>query len=100
MQDEKPTVRVIIDSLGISPISMIFYTEKHTPHLILMLLVAYSANTKRYKKPYKMTETLAHGYSSESIKSYQMNDRPGFRWFSKIVVSLKVSSLSGIGRVN
>ena len=31
-----------------------------------MLLVANLANTKWYKKPWNMIETLAYGYSSES----------------------------------
>ena len=31
--------------------------------LTLMLLVANLTNTKYYKKPENMTETLAHGYS-------------------------------------
>ena len=39
-------------------------TEKHEDGLTLMLLVANLA----IKKPAKMTETLAHGYSSESME--------------------------------
>ena len=33
-----------------------------------MLLVANLASTKSYKKPWKMTETLAYGYSFESTQ--------------------------------
>ena len=32
----------------------------------MMLVVANLANTKSSKKPEKVTETLAHGYPSES----------------------------------
>ena len=43
------------------------------------------ANTKWIKKNWKVTETLAHGYSSESDipnKGYPMNtNMTGFRWF-------------------
>ena len=59
--------------------------------LTLMLLVANLADTKGCKKPEKMTETLANGYSSESTQreSYPMNtNMTGFRWFSKIFASL------------
>ena len=41
--------------------------------LTLMLLVANLANTKWYKKPWKMTEDLAHGYSSESTQQELSN---------------------------
>ena len=39
-----------------------------------MLLVANVANTKQCKKTGKMTETLAHGYSSESTQSELSNE--------------------------
>ena len=42
--------------------------------LTCMLLVANLANTKWYKKPEKMTETLAHGYSSESAQRELSNE--------------------------
>ena len=45
-----------------------YYTTqlRQTIELTLMLLVANLANTKWCKKTWKMTETLAHGYSCES----------------------------------
>ena len=42
--------------------------------LTLMLLVANLANTKRCKKPRKITETLANGYSSESTQRELSNE--------------------------
>ena len=39
-----------------------------------MLLVAKLANTKRCKNLKKMTETLAHGYSSESTQRELSNE--------------------------
>ena len=42
--------------------------------LTLMLLVANLANTKRYKKKRKITETLANGYSSESTRRELSNE--------------------------
>ena len=39
-----------------------------------MLLVANLANTKACKKPKKLTETLAHGYSSVSTQQGLSND--------------------------
>ena len=40
------------------------------------------------KEPWKMTKTLAHGYSSKR-ESFPMNtNMTGFRWFSKIFASL------------
>ena len=42
--------------------------------LTLMLLVANLANTKGCKKPEKITETLANGYSSESTRRELSNE--------------------------
>ena len=42
--------------------------------LTLMLLVANLADTKCFKIPLKMTETLAHGYSSESTQRELSNE--------------------------
>ena len=42
--------------------------------LTIMLLVANMANTKWCKKTEKMTETLAHGYSSESTQQELSNE--------------------------
>ena len=39
-----------------------------------MLLVANLAFTKWYKKPVKMTETLANGYSSKSTQQELSNE--------------------------
>ena len=39
-----------------------------------MLLVANLANTKGCKKPRKITETLANGYSSESTRHELSNE--------------------------
>ena len=39
-----------------------------------MLLVANLANTKRCKKPRKITETLSNGYSSESSRRELSNE--------------------------
>ena len=54
--------------------------------LTLMLL----ANPKGCKTPEEMTETLAHGYSSESTQQELSNEYQltGFRWSSKIFASL------------
>ena len=41
--------------------------------LTLMLLVANLPKYKMMQKRWKMTETLAHGYSSVSTQSYPMN---------------------------
>ena len=41
--------------------------------LTLLLLVANFANAKWCKKPEKMTETLSHGYSSESTQQELSN---------------------------
>ena len=58
--------------------------------LTRMLVVANLANTKWCKKPWKMTETLARGYSSESthweLSNENQHDR--VRWFLKIFTSL------------
>ena len=51
-----------------------------------MLLVADLAEFKMMQKTWKITETLANGYSSERAlcESYPMNTRmTGFRWFLK-----------------
>ena len=55
--------------------------------LTLMLVVAHFAITKSLKR---ITETQAHGYSSDSTReSYPMNtNMTWFRWFSKIFASL------------
>ena len=42
--------------------------------LTLMLLVANLANTNWRKKHWKMTETLAYGYSSESAQQQLSNE--------------------------
>ena len=39
-----------------------------------MLLVANLADTKCFKIPLKMTETMAHGYSSESTQRELSNE--------------------------
>ena len=54
----------------------------------LMLLMANLANTKLMQKTLKMTETLAHVYSSPRVlsKSFPVNtNMTGFRWFSKFL---------------
>ena len=45
-----------------------------TPTLTLMLLAANLANTKLYKEPAKMTETLAYGYSSDRFQQELSNE--------------------------
>ena len=56
-------------------ISVVAFTErmKHIVSLTLMLLVAKSANTKMMQKNWKITETLAHGYLSESAQQELSN---------------------------
>ena len=39
-----------------------------------MLVIADLANTKLCKKNWEMTETLGHGYSSESIQQEPYNE--------------------------
>ena len=64
------------------------------PLLTLMLLVA------NWRNDLKMTETLAHGYSSGALSmSFPINaNMTGFIWFSKkeIVLVLKVKVASGL----
>ena len=55
----------------------------------LMLLVAIVATHKMMQKTYKMFETLAHVYSSESTWLELMNTKMrGLRYFLKICVTL------------
>ena len=58
--------------------------------LTLMLLVANLVNTENNAKNENMTETLAHGTHLVVLsESYPINaNMTGFKWFSKIVVSL------------
>ena len=49
-------------------------SKSHILSLTLMLLVANSTNTKMMQKNWKMFETLAHGYSSESIQQELSNE--------------------------
>ena len=69
-----------------------------------MLLVANLANRNWWKKPWKMTETVAHGYPSDSIRWELSNEYQHDRvivGFQKYLHSwaLDKGSLS-IGRVN
>ena len=50
----------------------------------------------QYKVMWKITETLAHWYSSESThESYPMNtNMAGFRWFSKLCIFLRMDERS------
>ena len=68
-----------------------------------MLLVANLANTKKCKKPRKITETLANGYSSESTRrelSNEYQDDRGsmvFQEYCILVLWTKVvSALEGL----
>ena len=53
----------------------------------LMLRVANLANTKMPQKNWKMTETLAHGYSSWVLTESFPTNPSGFKLFSKISTS-------------
>ena len=44
----------------------LFYSRCNCP--LTLMLLANLANTKRDKKPFKITETLAYGYSTESTQ--------------------------------
>ena len=59
--------------------------------LTLMLLVANLANTKWCKKPWKMTETLAHVYSSESTQRELSNEYHHERVKMILVLRTKVT---------
>ena len=73
--------------------------------LALMLLLANLANTKWCKNPKKMTETLAHGYSSESTQwelsnGYQ-HDRVEKVFINLCVLVLRIkvaSALEGLDK--
>ena len=73
-----------------------------------MLLVANFGQYKMMRKPRKMTETMAHGYSPDSTQrqrelsnEYQITNMTGLKWFQQSLhhCASDKSSLS-IGRVN
>ena len=63
-----------ISRLMINKLHFFLYIYEKTVLLNLMLLAANLANTKICKKPEKITETLANGYSSESTQRELSNE--------------------------